>query len=236
MQGGGAAAEHGLLAEEIGLGLLLEGCLEDAGAGASDALGPGEGGFPGVAALVLVDGDQGRHSLALLVLAADGVAGALGGDHDDVDVLGRYDRLVKDGEAMAEEQGLAGLEVRGNVLLVDRGDDEVGDGHHDDVRLLHGFGRVKNLEAELLGDRAALALGVEADDDLDAALLEIEGMGVSLGAEADHGAGLPLEKLQVGIFVGVDFGGHGWVGVCFWVIGDRGSVIGKVGSGRGLIS
>ena len=33
-----AAAEHGLLAEEIGLGLFLEGGLEHAGAGAADAL------------------------------------------------------------------------------------------------------------------------------------------------------------------------------------------------------
>ena len=37
-----AAAEHGLLAEEVGLGLVLERRLDDAAAGAADALGVGE--------------------------------------------------------------------------------------------------------------------------------------------------------------------------------------------------
>ena len=41
-QGGGAAAEDGLLAEEVGLGLLGEGGFEHAGAGAADALGVAE--------------------------------------------------------------------------------------------------------------------------------------------------------------------------------------------------
>ena len=39
---GGAAAEDGLLAEEVGLGLFGEGGFEDAGAGAADALGVAE--------------------------------------------------------------------------------------------------------------------------------------------------------------------------------------------------
>ena len=41
-EGGGAAAEDGLLAEEVGLGLFGEGGLEDSGAGAADALGVAE--------------------------------------------------------------------------------------------------------------------------------------------------------------------------------------------------
>src|SRR3546814_17786330 len=40
-EGGEAAAEHHLLAEEIGLGLLREGRLEHAGAGAADGVGVG---------------------------------------------------------------------------------------------------------------------------------------------------------------------------------------------------
>ena len=40
-EGAGSAAEHDLLAEEVGLGLLLERGLEHAGAGGADALGPG---------------------------------------------------------------------------------------------------------------------------------------------------------------------------------------------------
>ena len=59
-EGGGAAAEDGLLAEEVGLGLFGEGGLEDSGAGAADAFGVGEGEGEGVAAGVLLDGDEAR--------------------------------------------------------------------------------------------------------------------------------------------------------------------------------
>ena len=37
---GGAAAEDGLFAEEVGLSFFLEGGLDDAGTGRTDALGP----------------------------------------------------------------------------------------------------------------------------------------------------------------------------------------------------
>ena len=59
-EGGGAAAEDGLLAEEVGFGLFGEGGLEDAGAGAADALGVAEGEGEGGAAGVLLDGDEAR--------------------------------------------------------------------------------------------------------------------------------------------------------------------------------
>ncbi len=102
--------------------------IDDAGAGAADALGPGEGGLGGLAGDVLLDGDEGGDALAFDVLGADDVARALGGDHGDVDVLGGLDQLVVDREAVDEEDGLATLaEVRGDVLLPDGGLLHVGD-------------------------------------------------------------------------------------------------------------
>jgi hypothetical protein len=80
-QRGGAAAEHGLLAEQVGLGLLGEGGLDDAGAGAADAPWRRTARAPGVAGGVLLDRDEHGHALAVDVLAADQVARALGGDH-----------------------------------------------------------------------------------------------------------------------------------------------------------
>ncbi len=85
----GAAAQDGLLAEEVGLGLVLEGRLEDAAARAADALGVGERERLGVAGRVLVDRDQAGDARALEVLAADEVARALGRDERDVDVRRR---------------------------------------------------------------------------------------------------------------------------------------------------
>ena len=208
-EGAGAAAEDGLLAEEVGLGLLLEGGLEHAGAGGADALGPGERGLLGLLGLVLRDGDERRHALALGVEAADHVAGALGRDHDDVDVLVRLDQPEVDGEAVAEHERLALGEVRADVRGIDRGLLHVRQADHDDVGAADGLGGVIDLEAVLLGDGAGLRARVEADDDLAAALLQVDRMGVALRTVAEDGEGLVLEHAEVGVFVGVDFGGHG---------------------------
>jgi len=51
-------AERRLLAEEVGLRLLLERGLDDAGTGAADALAVRERRVPGPAGDVLVDGEQ----------------------------------------------------------------------------------------------------------------------------------------------------------------------------------
>ena len=107
-EGGGAAAEDGLLAEEVGLGLFGEGGLEDSGAGAADALGVGEREGEGVAAGVLLDGDEGGDAAAFGEDFADAVAGGLGGDERDVDRWGRGDGAEADVEAVGEHEGLAG--------------------------------------------------------------------------------------------------------------------------------
>ena len=67
----GAAAEDRLLAEQVGLGLLGERRLEDAGAGAAERAGIGEVAGPGRAARVAMDGEQRRHAAAGLVDAAE---------------------------------------------------------------------------------------------------------------------------------------------------------------------
>ena len=90
-QRGRAAAEDRLLAEQVGLGLLGEGRLEDAGPGAAEGAGVGQDPGAGRPARVAVDGEQRRHAAAGLVDAADEVAGALGGDHPDVDAGRRVD-------------------------------------------------------------------------------------------------------------------------------------------------
>ena len=54
-----------------------------------------------------------------------------------------------------------------------------------------------------------LTAGVEADDDLDAAFFEVEGVGVALRTEADDGDRFAFEVFQVGVFVCVDFCCHG---------------------------
>ena len=74
---GDAAAQDGLLAEQVGLGLLAEGGPDGAGARAADGLGVGQDQRPGIAGGVLLDAHEHGHAAAGLELAAHGVAGAL---------------------------------------------------------------------------------------------------------------------------------------------------------------
>jgi hypothetical protein len=81
---GDAAAEHCLLAEEVGLGLLGERRLDHACPGRAERGAVGEGHLASVTARVLGDRDDGRCAVALLVEAADDVPRPLRRDHDHV--------------------------------------------------------------------------------------------------------------------------------------------------------
>ncbi len=146
-QGADAAAEHDLLAEEVGLGLLGEGGLEDARAGAADPLGIGQGqGLAGRRA-GLGGGDQAGDAAPLDELAADEVARALGGDQGGVDALGRDDLAEVDVEPVRAEQQVAGPEVGLDVAGVDVALDLVGQEDIDQVAGLGGLGGGDRLEA-----------------------------------------------------------------------------------------
>jgi hypothetical protein len=139
---------------------------------------------------------------------------------------GTGDRLEVNGETVAEEQRLALGQVWLDVLVEDIGDLGVRNGDEDDVGLFHGFSGVIDLEALFFSHRAALAAGIEADDDFDAALFEVQGVGVALGAEADDSAGLAFERCKAGVFFSVDFRGHigsGLEGRRYWFKRGTGS-------------
>ena len=169
-EGGAAAAKHGLFAEEVGLGLFFEGGLKHAGTGAADAFGVGQGDLFGFAAGVLIDGDQVGDAAAFHEDVADQMAGALGGDHDDVDVRGRNDLAEVNVEAVGESKGFAGGQVRLDVLLVDVGLAFIRSQVHDDVSLLGHLGNGDGLEVVLLGQVVVLGAGTLGDDDFDAAV------------------------------------------------------------------
>ena len=200
-EGGGSAAENGLLAEEVGFGLFGEGGLEDSGAGTADALGVGECEGEGVAAGVLLDGYEAGDAAAFGEDLTDAVAGALGGYEGDVDRLGRGDGAEADVEAVGEHEGLAGTQIGLDVGVVDLGGGLVGGEVHDDVGPLGDFGYGADDEAGFAGLLGAGGVGAEAYADVDAGVLEVEGVGVALGAVADDGYLLALDDGEVCVCV-----------------------------------
>ncbi|OPZ54834.1 MAG: hypothetical protein BWY91_01426 [bacterium ADurb.BinA028] len=202
-----ATAQHGLLAEQVGLALLGEGRLDAAGAQATDRLGIGLGDVPGPTGGILLDADEDRDATAVVELAAHEVAGALGGDHDDVGArLGR-DVTEPDVETVSEQQTRALLEVGLDLVGVDMALHLVGGEDDDEVGLLGRLGHRLDRQALRLGLGPALAALGEADAHVDPGVTQVERVGVALAAVADDGHLHPLDDAQVGVVV-VDHVGH----------------------------
>ena len=104
---------------------------------------------------------------------------------------------------MREHQQLAGPQVGLDLRVVDRLLGGVRDGDHDHVGGLDRVGDVLDPEARGLGEGAALGARGEADDDVDAAVAQVQGVGVALAAVADDRDRLPVEgaRIRVGVVV-----------------------------------
>jgi hypothetical protein len=140
---------------------------------------------------------------------ADEVAGAFGRDHVEVAALGRFDAAEVDVESVAEDEGLALGHVLGDLGLVDAFLELVGDEHLDDLRVLGRVGGGHGLEAVILGEIEVRGAGHLRDDDVDAGITQVLGLGVALAAVADDRERLAAERRQAGVLVVVHFRGHG---------------------------
>jgi len=74
-----------------------------------------------------------------------------------------------------------------------------------DVGAFHGFGGSDDFKSFFLRDGNGLAAFVKSDDDLEAAVFEVERVGVALRAEAEDRQRFVFEHAEVGVFVGIDF-------------------------------
>jgi hypothetical protein len=137
------------------------------------------------------------------------VARAFRGDHDAVDVFVQLDESEVHAKAVREKEGFALREIRQDILLVNVRLLHVGKADHHHVCPTHRFSGIEDFKAVLLGDRLGLRAGIKADDDLAAAVLQIERMGMALRTVAEDGERFVFKHAEIGVFVGIDFGGHG---------------------------
>ncbi len=180
-----------------------------AGAGAADGVGVRQGEVAGLARGVLGHGDQAGHAAALGVGAPHEVAGALRRHHDHVDALRRRDAAEAHVEAVGEGDGVARrsgsarcrrrtsrfCSVSGSRIMMTSA--SAAASATDRTRRPCGLG---------LGlRRRALA---QADADVDAGVLQVQRVGMALGAVADDGDLAALDERPVGVLLVVHGGGH----------------------------
>ena len=100
---------------------------------------------------------------------------------------------------MGEGQGLALGHVGGDGILIDVGLDLVVDEQHHDVAPLGGVLHRLDLKSGLLGLGPVLGPGAEAHAHVAAGVLQVEGVGVALGAVADDGDLLAVQVADVAV-------------------------------------
>jgi len=110
------------------------------------------------------------------------MARPLRSDHADVDALRRVDLPEVDGEAVGEHEQVPGRDPVADLALPDLGLLLVGQQDHHHVTATRGVGDIRDLEARRLGLGAARGVGTQTDDDVDPRLLQVEGVGMALGA------------------------------------------------------
>ena len=132
------------------------------------------------------------------------MARSLGGNEGNVNIGRRLDVAVADVEAVAEEQGIAGLQVRCDVLGVDVTLDLVRGQHHDQIGFGDGLGNAEHAQALGLRLLAGLGTFLESNADVHARVAQAQRVGVALAAVTDDGNGAPLDDREVGVVVVVE--------------------------------
>ena len=149
---------------------------------------------------VLLNMRQG-NAYSAKIIGTNGVTGALGRDHDNVYVLGGLDAAEVNVEAVCESKGLAFGKIGFDALLVELSLLFVVDEDHDEIRVLCSVSGGHNLESSSLCLCPALASLVKTYDNVNARILEVERVSVSLRTVTDDSYCLAAEFIEITILL-----------------------------------
>ena len=200
-------AVHHLLAEQLGLGLLTHRRDEGVVPQPADGLGVGLGEVPCPTGRILVDAEQGRDGVSVLIVTPHRRTGLLDRHQTDVHPARRLNLPEVHAETAWEHEGITIAQVGSNVLGVDRGDLLVGEQDGDDVGLLAGLGNRHHRQSLGLSSRDAAGARGQTDPHIHPRVTQVEAVGASLGPKPDDGDLPVLDHGEIGI-PGMD-GGHG---------------------------
>ena len=139
--------------------------------------------------------------MTLNILAADSVARALRRDHDDVYILRRDDLLVMNVEAVCKCQNIAGLQIRLDHILINVSLLLIRAQHHDDVAGLCSLCRSHDLQAIALRLCGVTGTRTQTYNDVNAGILQVHCMCMTLGAKTDDCNGLAVQQGQVAVSI-----------------------------------
>jgi len=127
------------------------------------------------------------------------MTGAFGRDHDNVHVGGRHDLAVMDIKAVCKHERVSFHETVSNTVGIEHGLLFVVDEDHDYVCKLRRIFCSVYLQASFFCRFPGFAALIEADDDVYAALFEVQRVRVTLAAVADNGDDLVLQVREVAV-------------------------------------
>src|ERR1017187_1709654 len=215
-EGADAAAEHSLLAEEVGLSLFLERGFEHSGACAADALEVAETQRVGLAGRVLVDCDEAGDAAAFSEDFTYAMAWGLWCGHAYINARSGNDGLEMNVESVREHEQLSCAEVRSNLVRIQFGRSLIWNENHDHVAPFCGLGDGYDFKAGLLRLGDGLGGCSQANFYLDSRVLEVKSMGLPLGAVADNGHLFRLDEGEVCVVI-VVCRSHDFLGFPFLV-------------------
>ena len=152
--------------------------------------------------------DERRRAGAVHEQLAHAVPGRFRRDHGHVDVRPDLDPAEADVEAVREQEQLAGRQMRRDRVAIDLRLCGVGDQHHDDVGPRGDIGDVTHGERRGLRFGARRARRVQTDAHRDAAVLQVQRVGVPLRSVADDPNLLRPHDRQIGVGIVVHLGHH----------------------------
>jgi hypothetical protein len=148
-----------------------------------------------------MNGDESGDAAAFGEDLAHAMTGRLGRGHAHVDARHGNDGLEVDVESMREHQQLARAQVRPNFFGIEFCRGLIGNQNHHHVGPLCRFGDRGHFKACLLRLGDGLRCRGQAHLYLNTGILQVESMGVALGAVADDGYLFRLDEGEVGIVI-----------------------------------
>ena len=115
------------------------------------------------------------------------MAGTFRGNHEYINVCRRNDLLEMDVEAMGKCQGIAGFQVRSNLVLVNIRLFFIRNQDHDDVSPFRCFAYRYNFQTGCFRFGRRFGAFVQTDFNCNPAVAQVQRMGMSLAAITDDG-------------------------------------------------